>query len=165
MLHNTDRVFSLIRSGTPWIRKPHSRDLRSPFSMRCWSTSTLSRDASSLAVKVLTITRRSRFSLRMSAIAHNFKLQLQLQKVIFDTNIHEHSNNIHVIMLCLETFIKVYTYRLHKSPQGRSGGIRVILNTIAYKTAFCMKWRHSFSQWAAVYKWTNEIFFFLIWWL
>ena len=86
---------------------------------------------------------------------------LQLQKALFDTNIHEHNNNIHVIMLCLETLIKVYTYRLHKSHQGRSDGIRVILNTIAYdqrnKTAFCMKWTHSFSQWAAVYKWTNEI--------
>ena len=73
----------------------------------------------------------------------NFKLQLQLQKALFDTNIHEHNNNIHVIMLCLETLIKVYTYRLHKSHRGRSDGIRVILSTIAYdqrnKTAFCMK--------------------------
>ena len=93
-------------------------------------------------------------------------LQLQLQKALFDTNIHEHNNNIHVIMLCLETLIKVYTYRLHKSHQGRSDGIRVILSTIAYdqrnKTAFCMKWTHSFAQWAAVYKWTYEIFFNMI---
>ena len=79
----------------------------------------------------------------------------QLQKALFDTNIHEHNNNIHVIMLCLETLIKVYTYRLHKSHQGRSDGIRVILSTIAddqrNKTAFCMKWTHSFAQWAAVH--------------
>ena len=91
-------------------------------------------------------------------------LQLQLQKALFDTNIHEHNNNIHVIMLCLETLIKVYTYRLHKSHQGRSDGIRVILSTIACdqrnKTPFCMKWTHSFAQWAAVYKWTYKIYFF-----
>ena len=91
-------------------------------------------------------------------------LQLQLQKALFDTNIHEHNNNIHVIMLCLETLIKVYTYRLHKSHQGRSDGIRVILSTIACdqrnKTSFCMKWTHSFAQWAAVYKWTYKIYFF-----
>ena len=45
------------------------------------------------------------------------ELQFQLQKALFDTNIHEHNNNTHVIMLCLETLIKVYTYRLHKSHQ------------------------------------------------
>ena len=89
---------------------------------------------------------------------------LLLQKALFDTNIHEHNNNIHVIMLCLETLIKVYTYRLHKSHQGRSDGIRVILSTIACdqrnKTTFFMKWTHSFAQWAAVYKWTYKIYFF-----
>ena len=35
-------------------------------------------------------------------------------------------------MLCLETLIKVYTYRLHKSHQGINDGNRVILITIAY---------------------------------
>ena len=92
--------------------------------------------------------------------------KLQLRKALFDTNMHEHNNNIHVIMLCLETLIKVYTYRFHTSHQGRSDGIRVILNINAYdqrnKTAFCMKWTHSFSQWAAVYKWTNKIFYFFL---
>ena len=101
---------------------------------------------------------------RLLKYGAQLQLQLQLQKALFDTNIHEHNNNIHVIMLCLETLIKVYTYRLHKSHQGRSDGIRVILSTIACdqrnKTTFCMKWTHSFAQWAAVYKWTYKIYFF-----
>ena len=62
----------------------------------------------------------------------NLQLQLQLQNALFDKYIHKHNNNIHVIMLCLETLIKVYTYRMHKSQQGRSDGIGVILNTIGY---------------------------------
>ena len=63
-------------------------------------------------------------------------------KSFIDTNIHEHNNNIHVIMLCLETLIKVYTYRLRYWPFVRlTTGLRWISLTKASDVElWCFLW-------------------------
>ena len=74
---------------------------------------------------------------------------LQLQEALFHTNMHEHNDEIHNIMLCLDTVITLYAYCLHKNHQFSNNEIKALLNTIAYdqtnKTA--LSWNeHILSQ-------------------